>query len=494
MTEPTILHELLNREGITDKRYVEARKSLWAYCKLMNPKFFRDDRAYQRELCDVLQGIFEGALINPVTNEPYRKVMINLPPRHGKSYIATMFTQWIMGRNNETRCITVSYNDILAGRFARSVRDGIDATKIDDRFTVFSNVFPSTRIKQGDASMQMWSLEGQFFNYLGAGFGGTITGIGCNIGIIDDPIKNNEEAFNDRRLDEQWAWYGDTFLQRIEMEDGREGIQIVIMTRWSTKDLCGRLLESEDSAEWYVFNRKACLDETNGSMLCPSILTYNAYLKKRRIMSPEIADANYQQQPVDIKGKLYSEFSLYDELPKEPDGRLKFETIISYTDTADTGVDFLCSIIAGVFEGEGWVLDVLYTDRPMEDTEPQTADQLYRFEVDTAHIESNNGGRGFARNVERLLWDTHKTRHTDVQWFHQGENKHARIMSNSTFVMKHLRFPTDWAKQWPLYYAAMQAYQKAGKNKHDDAPDATTGIAEKIQELSGGGDFDIWWL
>ncbi len=148
LNKPSLLPGLINRDGVTDKRFVEARKSFWAFCKLMNPKFFREDRTYQRELCDILQGIFEGTLKNDATGEPYRKLMINLPPRHGKSYIATLFVQWIMGRNNETRCITVSYNDILAGRFARNVRDGIDATKIDDRFTVFQDVFPGTRIKR----------------------------------------------------------------------------------------------------------------------------------------------------------------------------------------------------------------------------------------------------------------------------------------------------------------------------------------------------------
>lgn len=493
MGEPSFVAGLVNRDGITDKRFTEAQKSFWAFCVLRNPKFFRDDRPHLRELCDDLQGIYEGTLINPATGKPYRKIMINIPPRHGKSYIITLFVQWIMGRNNETRCITVSYNDILAGRFARNVRDGIDATKIDDRFVVFQDIFPGTRIKHGDASAQMWSLEGQFFSYLGTGFGGTITGIGCSIGIIDDPIKNNEEAFNSRELDAQWSWYVDTFLSRIESDEGREGIQIIIMTRWSTQDLCGRLSTSEDADEWYVHERPACLDEEKGTMLCPSILSYEAYKKKRRLMSEEIADANLQQHPVDIKGKLYSDFATYAELPKEEDGRSKFETILSYTDTADEGTDFLCSVVVGVYQGEGWVLDVIYTDKPMEVTEPDTAEQLDRCHVDTAHIESNNGGRGFARNVERLLWETHGTRSVDVQWFHQSANKHARILSNATFVTKHLYFPENWPKRWPQFYAAMNAYQKAGGNKHDDAPDAVTGIAEKIQALSDAPEGDIWW-
>lgn len=441
------IRELINPEGITDGKIVAAQARFYDYCKMMNPKFYRDDRPYQRDLCETLQAIFEGRLINKDTGEPYKNLMINLPPRHGKSYTLTLFVQWCMGKKNNTRVISVSYNDILAGRFARNVRDGIDADKIDSKVTIFHDVFPTTRVKQGDAAAQLWSLEGQFFNYLATGFGGTITGIGCSMGIIDDPIKNDQEAFNDRVLDEQWSWYTDTFLSRIE----EGGMQIIVMTRWSTKDLCGRLLASEDGGDWFVFCRRACLDEGERRMLCPDLLSWKSYMKKRRLTSAEIADANYQQEPVDIKGKLYSEFRTYEQLPRDAAGKLDFGAIISYTDTADTGSDDLCSIVAGIHEGEGYILDVIMTDEPMEKTEPQTAEQLYSYHVETARIESNNGGRGFARNVERLLWELYQTRSVNIEWFHQGANKHARIMTGATFVMQHLLFPSDWAQRWPRY-------------------------------------------
>lgn len=124
-------------------------------------------------------------------------------------------------------------------------------------------------------------------------------------------------------------------------------MQIIVMTRWSTKDLCGRLLASEDGDDWFVFCRRACLDEGERRMLCPDLLSWKSYMKKRRLTSAEIADANYQQEPVDIKGKLYSEFRTYEQLPRDAEGKLDFTAIISYTDTADTGSDDLCSIVAG---------------------------------------------------------------------------------------------------------------------------------------------------
>ena len=105
--------------------------------------------------------------------------------------------------------------------------------------------------------------------------------------------------------------------------------------------------------------------------------------------------------------------------------------------------------------------------------------QLYR------NIESNNGGRGFARNVERIYRELFKNNRCRISWFHQSKNKKARILSNSAWVMDHIYFPENWRDRWPDYYKAMNSYQKEGKNKNDDAPDATTGVAEIIIEKSG---------
>lgn len=463
------LNDLIAPDGVTDPRYLKARQSFWEYCKLRNPKFYKDSRRHLCELATTLQALYEGKLLK-ADGTPYKKLMINIPPRHGKSYILTLFCEWAFGRSNETRIISVSYNETLASRFAKGVRDDITATKLDPKWTIFSDIFPATKIKYGDASTQIWSLEGQFFSYLAAGFGGTITGVGCSIGIIDDPIKNDMEAFNDRVLDDQWSWYTDTFLSRVE----EGGLQIVNMTRWSTKDLCGRLLDSEDAAEWYIFMRPA-YDEATDTMLCAELLSRERYQQICGLTSSAIAAANYQQEPVDIQGRLYTQLSTYDKLPD------KFERIISYTDTADTGSDYLCSISAGILDGRAYVLDIVYTDAPMEVTEPLVAEQLYNTHVATAHIESNNGGRGFARNVERILWDKYRTRRTYVAWFSQTANKQARILSNATYVMQNVLYPADWMSRWKDYARAMLTYQASGKNKHDDAADATTGLAEKMQ-------------
>ncbi len=484
-----------------EQQRLRARDCFWEYCKLINPKFFKDSRPHLKNIADTLQALYEGRIIKFSELDEWKivsfediayavskglsfftckKLMMNIPPRHAKSYTVTLFVQWMMGKDNENRVITVSYNETLSGRFSTGVRDGIDSTKIDASINIFSDVFPNTKIKAGDSSKQIWALDGQFFNYLGAGFGGTITGIGCRIGIIDDPIKNAEEANNDRVLENQWSWYTDTYLSRIE----EGGIQIVIMTRWSTKDLCGRLQENEPD-EWYVLCMKACLNEEAGLMLCPELLSFKSYTAKKRLTSPAIMEANFQQMPVDVKGRLYNDFQTYT-------GELEFDKIISYTDTADEGADFLVCWVAGIVGDELYVLDALYTDKAMEYTEPATAEMLNRNKVNEAIIESNNGGRGFARNVEQLLKKKYNNRKTLITWFHQGRNKKARILSNATLVMQRVFFPVGWESRWPELYRALISYQSKGKNDHDDAPDALTGLVEvAVGDVKGRGKFSF---
>ncbi|EOY7326302.1 phage terminase large subunit, partial [Clostridioides difficile] len=129
--------------------------------------------------------------------------------------------------------------------------------------------------------------------------------------------------------------------------------------------------------------------------------------------------------------------------------------------------------------------DVLYTKESMETTEYKTAKMFYENEVNKADIESNNGGRAFARSVQRLLKEKFNSNKTTIKWFHQSKNKNARILSNSSWVMEHIYFPPNWRDKWTEFYKAMTSYQREGKNKHDDAPDALTGVAEKA--LKGQG-------
>ena len=287
--------------------------------------------------------------------------------------------------------------------------------------------------------------------------------------VIDDVIKNAEEAYNANTLQKLKSWFTDTMLSRTE-----NGFKlIVIMTRWSNEDLAGFILQNYKNV--VHVNYKAV--QADGSMLCPEILSKADFELKTLNMNKDIVAANYQQEPIDVKGRLYTAFKTYTEIPKDDNGKPLFEYILNYTDTADTGGDFLCSICYGMYGNSYYILDLLYTKEAMEITEPATAEMLTRNNVGCAIIESNNGGRGFARNVERLCKDKGNN-HTAVKWFHQSSNKIARILSNSTSVMNNIYFPVNWADRFPDFANDISRYQREGKNAHDDAPDALTGVYE----------------
>ncbi len=444
-----------------------ARKSFFDYCNLKAPDFYKPDRQYLVRLCNELQEFYES---------DDEVLIVNLPPRHGKSRTAGNFVEWVLGNNKHEKIMTGSYNETLSTMFSKNVRNTIQEVKVDKDKIVYSDIFPGIRIKYGDGAMNLWSLEGSYNNYLATSPTGTATGFGCTLMIIDDLIKNAQEAYNEEVLQKHWDWFTNTMLSRLE-EGGKI---IIIMTRWATGDLAGRALEhyKEQGAKVRHISMKAL--QKDGTMLCPEILSRKSYEAKCKAMGIEIASANYQQEPVDIKGRLYTSFKTYTKLPMDEKGNLLFTSIRNYTDTADQGDDYLCSINYGVYNGEAYILNVLYTKQPMEVTEPAVAKMLYEDKVNIADIESNNGGRGFARQVERILHEKYRTNRVQINWFHQSKNKKARILSNSTWVMNHVYFPVNWKDRFPEYYEAMTKYQKEGKNLHDDAPDATTGIAEKI--------------
>lgn len=438
-----------------------ARRDFFDYCELMAPDFYKRSRQYLVQLANTLQEF--------VFNSPKKVLVISIPPRTGKSRTASLFAEWTFGKDPTKKIMTGSYNETLSTQFAKTVRNTIQTQKVEPFIPVFSDVFPDVKIKQGDAAMNMWSLEGQYSSYLATSPSGTATGFGCSLMIIDDVIKNAQEANNQLTKQSHYEWFTNTMLSRLE-EGGKI---IIIMTRWASDDLAGRIINHfQDDAE--IISLKALQDD--GTMLCEDVLSRESYEEKKKLMSPDIFYANYQQEPIDLKGQLYTSFKTYDSLPQ-------FEKIQSYTDTADTGSDYLCSIIYGIYQKEAYILDVIYTNEPMEITEPLVAKHIFEYKVNQADIESNNGGRGFSRQISHYLTNTYNTNHTVIRPFHQSKNKQARILSNATWVMEHIYFPQNWHNKYPEFYKAITSYQREGKNLHDDAPDALTGVAEKVNVL-----------
>lgn len=442
-----------------------ARREFFSFCNLLAPDFYKESRQYLIDLCNDFQDFWHS---------DDEVMILNMPPRHGKSRTAGMFVQWLLGIEPSVKVMTGSYNETLSTTFSKNVRNSIQELPADADKIVYSDIFPNTKIKIGDGAMNLWSLEGGYNNYLATSPTGTATGFGCDLMIIDDLVKNALEANNESVLENQWDWFTNTMLSRLE-EGGKI---IIIMTRWASGDLAGRALEqfAEEGKKIRHIVLKALQDD--GAMLCKEILSKKSYLSKIRAMGVDIASANYQQEPIDLKGKLYGEFKTYEQLPR-------FDVIKSYTDTADEGSDYLCSIVYGVYMHEAYILDVIYTQEAMERTEIMVAGQFYDYKVNRADIESNNGGRAFARNVIRILKDDFDSNYTVVKWFHQSQNKQARILTGSSWVMEHIHMPVNWKNRWPEFYKDVSKYQREGKNLHDDAEDVLTGISEKCNKIGG---------
>lgn len=444
-----------------------ARREFWEYCKLLHKDFYREDREFLKELCYKLQDFYYN-------DDEF--MIVNEPPRHGKSFTATNFVEWVLGQNPLERIMSASYSHDLSKNFSKKVRGTISTEKIGDNI-VYSDIFQETRLKFGSSEAMKWQTDkSDQINYLATSPSGSATGFGCTLMVIDDLVKNAYEANNESILEAQYEWFTNTMLSRRE---GKKKV-LIIMTRWSSKDLAGKILEyvKENNISYSHINFKA--EQEDGTMLCPSIFDKKASERAKQLMGEDIYEANYNQTPIDMKGCLYSNLQTYSELPTVLE-------ICNYTDTADEGTDYLCSINYAICsDDKAYILDIIYTQDAMEITEPLVAGMLTKDDVNYAVIESNNGGKGFARNVERICRENNNN-HTMFKRFTQTKNKVSRILTGATGVMQNVIFPEDWKSMYPKFYKDVTQFQRLGKNKVDDCVDVLTGIYEQLRKRNNSG-------
>lgn len=444
-----------------------ARREFWEYCKLLHKDFYREDREFLKELCYKLQDFYYN-------DDEF--MIVNEPPRHGKSFTATNFVEWVLGQNPLERIMSASYSHDLSKNFSKKVRGTISTEKIGDNI-VYSDIFQETKLKFGSSEAMKWQTDkSNQINYLATSPSGSATGFGCTLMVIDDLVKNAYEANNESILEAQYEWFVNTMLSRRE---GKKKV-LIIMTRWNSKDLAGKILEyvEENNISYSHINFKA--EQEDGTMLCPSIFDKKASDRAKQLMGEDIYEANYNQTPIDMKGCLYSNLQTYSELPTVLE-------VCNYTDTADEGTDYLCSINYAICsDDKAYILDVIYTQDAMEITEPLVAGMLTKDDVNYAVIESNNGGKGFARNVERICRENNNN-HTMFRRFTQTKNKVSRILTGATGVMQNVVFPEDWKSMYPKFYKDVTQFQRLGKNKVDDCVDVLTGIYEQLRKRTNSG-------
>lgn len=310
---------------------------------------------------------------------------------------------------------------------------------------------------------------------------------GCDFLILDDTIKNKYEAYHKelkRQIFEDW--FRDTLYSRLE---GKRKI-VISMTRWATDDMAGRLMQmfDEQGRKYRLITKKAYNQDTK-EMLNPKILNKEQYDLLIQTIGEDIVRANYDQEPVDLKGKLYKRLLTYNpddiKTMDNPNGRIVFKEIKAFADTADKGEDYLAMVIYGVTASKkAYILDIYYTQDDMETTEQEAAKRLFKYNPYIFRPESNNGGRGWSRAVERIYKQLGGTR-TIFKPYTQTKNKEARILSESTFVQDNIYFPMDWNVRYRDAYNSMNEYQRQGKNEHDDIEDCITAVAEDLDANSG---------
>lgn len=461
-----------------------SRNEFWYFCRTVCPSFYKEERKYLKELCYQFQRFYE-------TND-YTTMVISIGPRHGKTLTCKLFIRWILGKNKQEKVILASYNTTLSGLSSKEIRDAIMEEKIELNKIVNSDIF-DTQIKRGSSSAKMWKVEGaNTISFLATAPKSTVTGLGSTWIVVDDILKNAEEAYNDVLLDKIWDWWTNTMISRGEPNHKK----IFIATRWAKGDLSGRILDHCERTGEKVLHVNYRLEQEDGTILPGSPLTPEAIQNLKSLMSEEIFSANYNQEPLDSKDRLYLSLNTYKEKGQiirnvfgeeyEPDNCARelpqqFQTIRAYIDTADGG-DYLCCIIYGIYNNEIYVLDVVYTQLPMVKSVGIVAERLHTMKVAWCDVEANNGGEGYAIELTRILNQTFDNYWTHIHSFSQTENKEARIRSKSGAIQRLMFFPCDYISRWKDYSQAMLTYKNIGKNKNDDAPDATTGAVEKSIE------------
>ena len=192
--------------------------------------------------------------LNRVSQGKCKRLMVMLPPRHSKSeFASTYFPAWMMGLNPALKIIQATHTAELAVRFGRRVRNIIDSEE-------YQNVFPNISLSADNKSAGRWTTDdgGEAFY---SGVGGAITGRGADLLIIDDP-HSEQDAMSPTAMESAWEWYTSGPRQRLQPG----GTIVLVMTRWSSKDLAGRLLkrQSEENADqWEVVEFPAIMPESD---------------------------------------------------------------------------------------------------------------------------------------------------------------------------------------------------------------------------------------
>ncbi|MDI2091671.1 phage terminase large subunit [Commensalibacter oyaizuii] len=245
-------------------------------------------------LCDKLEAVERGEI---------KRLMVFMPPRHGKSELTSKrFPAWFLGRNPSKQLIMASYSAKLSDSFGRDVRN-IVASRL------FQNIFPNVTLSADSKAKDLWETNYQGV-FLSSGIGGSITGYGGHLAIIDDPVKDRHDAESETVRDNVWNWYKSVLRTRIMPK----GAIILVLTRWHVDDLAGRLLQEMQNGSgeiWDVLNLSARAKENDplgrdvGDPLWPEAFGNDELTQIESAVGARDWAALYQGDPVLSMGSVF---------------------------------------------------------------------------------------------------------------------------------------------------------------------------------------------
>lgn len=412
---------------------------------------------------------------------------ISLPPGVGKTTLALFFLTWLGGRNPEKPILGGSHSNA----FLRGVYDECLRIMDPQGDYLWHDVFPTVQVVKTNAQDMMLDLgtdskKGKRFATLefssvGSGNAGKVRAE--NLLYCDDLVDGLESALSKERMDKLWNLYA-TDLRQRKIGNCKE---LHIATRWSIHDVIGRLEQSYGEsrrAEFIVIPALDENDESNFDYGNHAGFTTAFYHEQREVMDDTSWRALYMNQPIEREGQLYSEDELrrYFELPdRKPDA------ILFVCDTKDKGTDYCVMPICYQYGNDFYCEDVVCDNSNPEVVEARLVSKLLQHKAQMGQFESNSAGGKIAEKVQKEVKESGGIAKITTKYTTQG--KETKIIVNSPWVKERVLFKDNSIIKKDKEYRRMLnflcGYTMAGKNKHDDVPDALAMFAEYVQQLEG---------
>ena len=403
---------------------------------------------------------------NDLANKKINRLIVNMPPRHTKSEFASfLLPAWMVGRNPKLKIIQATHTGELAVRFGRKAKTLIDSEE-------YSKIFETTLREDSQAAGRWETAQGG--EYFAAGVGGAITGRGADLLIIDDP-HSEQDAMSSTAMESAYEWYTSGPRQRLQPG----GAIVIVMTRWSTKDVTGQLLKAqseEGSDQWDVVELPALLPD--GKPVWPEFWTSEELLKTKASIPVSNWNAQYMQSPTGEEGALIKRDWWQDWEKKYPP---PLDYIIQSYDTAftkGTKSDYSAITTWGVFEteadGQNIILLDAFKDRyEFPELRRVAYEQYLQWKPDMVIIEAKASG----------LPLTHELRAMDIPVINftpsRGNDKHVRVNSVAPLF--------ESGKIWaPMHeHFAQEVVEECAAfpyGEHDDYVDSTTQAIMRIRQ------------